>query len=102
MALMLLFVPMARYTRGFEALANRVTENSKKAFGDTTRTFEQLLGAKSVEQVIEIQSQYAKRAYDNYVAEASKLGELYVGELYVNVARNASKPFEQAFGSKTV
>jgi hypothetical protein len=45
--------------------------------------------------VIEIQSQYAKRVYDNYVAEASKLGEWCV-----NVVRNAAKPFEQNFASK--
>jgi hypothetical protein len=51
-------------------------------------------GAKSLEQAIEIQSQLAKRAYENY-AEASKLGEWYV-----NIVRDASKPFEQVFASK--
>jgi hypothetical protein len=82
--------------KGFQALATTATENAKKAFEDTTRTFEQLIGAKSFEQVIEIQSQYAKRTYDNFVAEASKLGELYVA-----LVRDASKPFEQAFTKKT-
>jgi len=86
----------AEVHKGFQTLASHVTENAKKAFEDTTRTFEQLVGAKSWEQVIEIQSQYAKRVYDNYVAEASKLGEWYV-----NVVRNAAKPFEQNFASKT-
>jgi hypothetical protein len=76
--------------KSFQALANRATENAKNAFEDTTRTFEQLIGAKSFEQVIEIQSQYAKRTYDNFVAEASKLSEWYV-----NLLRDASKPFEQ-------
>ena len=37
---------------------------SKKAFEDGTRAFEQLIGAKSVEQAIEIQSQYAKKAFE--------------------------------------
>src|SRR5262249_46284313 len=32
---------------------------------------------KSLESVIEIQSQYAKKAYDTWVAQASKLGEMY-------------------------
>jgi hypothetical protein len=77
--------------KNFEALVARATENAKTAFEDTTRTFEQLLGAKSVEQAIEIQTQYAKRAYDNYVAEMSKLGEWYVA-----VVHNGSKRFEQA------
>jgi hypothetical protein len=78
--------------RGFQILTALVTENVNKAVEASTRAFEQLLGAKSFEQVVEIQSQYAKRAYDNYVAEAPKLGELYV-----SVVREASKPFEQAF-----
>jgi hypothetical protein len=30
------------------------------------RAFEQLVGAKSVEQAIEIQSQYAKKTYDTW------------------------------------
>ena len=55
------------------------------------RNCEQLLSAKSFEQVIEIQSQYAKRAYDAYVAEWSKLGEMYTG-----LTSNAYKPVEQA------
>jgi len=80
-----------KWHRAFQALATRTTENAKKAFEDTTRTFEELLSAKSIEQVIEIQSQYAKRAYDNFVAEASKLGEWYVG-----LVQDASKPVEQA------
>jgi hypothetical protein len=74
-----------------QAIAAEVTDYSKKAFEDGTRAFEQLLGAKSFEQVIEIQSQYAKKAYDTYTAELSKLGEMYAG-----LTRNAYKPVEQA------
>ena len=71
--------------------AAEVTDYSKKAFEDGTRAFEQLLGAKSFEQVIEIQSQYARMAYEAHVAELSKLGEMYAG-----LTRNAYKPVEQA------
>ena len=49
----------------------------------------------SFEQVIEIQSQYAKKAYDTYIAELSKLGEMYAG-----LTRNAYKPVEQAAAAK--
>jgi hypothetical protein len=85
----------AEWNKGLQALASRVTENTKNAFEDTTRTWEQLIGAKSVEQAIEIQSQL-KRAYDAYVAEASKLGDWYA-----DTVRNASKPFEQTIAKKT-
>jgi hypothetical protein len=84
-------------SKGLQAIAAEVTAYSKKAFEDGTRAFEQLLGAKSFEQVIEIESQYAKRAYDAYIAEVSKLGEMYAG-----LTRNAYKPVEQAAGKAGV
>ena len=81
--------------KGFQAIAAEVTGYSKKAFDDSTRAFEQLIGAKSIEQAVEIQSQYAKKAYDTYMAEMSKLGEMYVG-----LAKDAYKPVEAAFAKK--
>ena len=81
----------AELNKGFQAIAVRWTDFSKRSFEDATRTFEQLVGAKSFEQAIEIQSQYAKKAYDNWMAEASKIGELYVA-----ATRDAYKPVEQA------
>ena len=77
--------------RGFQAIAQTVTAYSNKAFEDGTRAFEQLIGAKSFEQVWEIQSQYAKKAFDAYIAHSSKLSEMYVG-----LARNAYQPVQQA------
>ena len=81
--------------KGFQAIAAEVTDYSKKAFEDGTRAFEQLIGAKTIEQAIEIQSQYAKKAYDNYITEVSKLGEMYVG-----LAKDAYKPVEVALSKK--
>ena len=78
-------------SKGFQAIGTRVTDYSKQAFEDATRAFEQLVGAKSFEHAIEIQSQYAKKAYDAWVAEASKLGEMYAA-----VARDAYQPVEKA------
>jgi phasin family protein len=77
--------------KGFQTLAAEMTDYSKRTFDDVFRAWEQLLSAKSVEQVIDIQSQYAKRAYDTHMSEMSKLGEMYVA-----IARNAAKPVEQA------
>ena len=84
-------------SKGFQAIGARVTDYSKRAFEDATRAFEQLVGAKSFEHAIEIQSQYAKKAYDTWVAEASKLGEMYAA-----VARDAYKPVETALTKKVV
>ena len=81
--------------RGLQAISARMTDYSKRAFQDATRTFEQLVGVKSFEQAIEIQSQYAKKAYDDWVAEASKLGEIYA-----DIARDAYRPVQQAASKK--
>jgi len=75
--------------KGFQAIAAEVTDYSKKAFEESTRAFQQLISAKSIEQGIEIQSQYAKKAFDAYLAQISKLGEMYVG-----LAKDAYKPVE--------
>ncbi len=77
--------------RGFQALAAEVMNYSKTAFDDAMRTWEQLLSVKSLEQAVQIQSQYAKRLYDNHMAELSKLGEICI-----DVARDMAKPVEQA------
>ncbi len=77
--------------KGFQAIAVEMTDFSRNTFDDVIRSWKQLLGAKSVDQAFEIQAQYAKKAYDNYVAEVSKLGEMYVG-----LAQSAYKPVEQA------
>jgi phasin family protein len=82
--------------KGFQAITAQVTDYSKKAFEDASRAFEQLVGSKSIEQAIEIQTQYAKKAYDTWVAEASKVSEIYVG-----MARDAYKPVEQAVAKRS-
>ncbi len=77
--------------KGFQAIAKRWTDFSKQSFEDATRTWEQLVSAKSLEHAFEIQSQYAKKAYDNWMAEMSK-----IGEMYKSAATDAYKPVEKA------
>jgi hypothetical protein len=77
--------------RGLQALTAKLTDNAKEAFEDAMRTFHQVVGAKSLQQAVEIQTQYVKRAYDTFVAEAPK-----VGELYWAVVQDAYAPFERA------
>jgi hypothetical protein len=44
---------------------------------------------KSVDKAIEVQTEYAKTAYEGFVAKASK-----IGELYADLAKETYKPFE--------
>lgn len=73
--------------KGFQAINAKIIEYSKRVFEDGAHALEQLVSAKTVEQAIEIQSQYAKKAFDTYVAEMSKLSDICVG-----TAREADGP----------
>jgi hypothetical protein len=80
----------AEVNKGLQAIAAELTDYSRKTFEDGTRALEQLLGAKSFEQVFQIQSEYARMVYEAHLAELSKLGEMYAG-----LARNANNRVEQ-------
>ena len=77
--------------KGFQALAAEMMEYSKAAFDDAIRAWGQLIGVRTLEEVVAIQSDYAKRAYENHMAELSKLSEMCTG-----IMRDASKPVEDA------
>jgi phasin family protein len=77
--------------KGFQALAGEMMSYSKAAFDDAIHTWEQLIGVRSLEQAMQIQSEYAKRVYENHMAEMKKLGEMCVG-----MVRDASAPVEDA------
>jgi hypothetical protein len=72
-----------------QAIATEVVDYSKRSFEDSTKVMEKLLGAKSLEKAIEIQTDYAKTAYEGFVAQATK-----ISELYVDLAKETYKPFE--------
>ena len=76
-------------SKGLQALAAETAEYSKRSFEEGCATFEKLQGAKSLETVIEIQTAHAKTAYDGFVVQASK-----IGEIYMNLAKETSKSFE--------
>jgi phasin family protein len=76
-------------TKGVQAIAAEAADYSKKSFEDSAQAFEKLFGAKSVEKAIEVQTAYLKSAYEGFVAEATKFGELYA-----NLAKETYKPFE--------
>jgi hypothetical protein len=67
---------LSEVNRGFQAIAAEMTTYSKKAFDDAIRTWEQLIGVRSVEQAVQIQSDYAKKAYENHMAERINFGGL--------------------------
>jgi hypothetical protein len=80
---------MEASTKGFQAIAAQVADYSKAAFEHNSGAVEKLMGAKSLDKALEVQTAYAKSAYEGFVAHATKLGELYT-----DLAKDAVKPFE--------
>jgi hypothetical protein len=60
-----------------QEIASQIADFSKHSFEQGTKTMEKLLGAKSPDKAFEVQTEYARAAYDDYVSHATKLGQLY-------------------------
>lgn len=76
-------------SKGWQAIATEFADYSKKSFEHGSAALEKLLGAKTLEKAIEVQSDYAKTAYEGFVAEAAK-----IGELYTDLAKESYKPLQ--------
>ena len=76
-------------SRGWQALAGETAGFSKQGLEDGAAHFEKLLGVKSLDGAVEAQSAFAKASYDKAVGQAARFGELYV-----DLLKDAAKPFE--------
>ncbi len=76
-------------SKGAQAIAVETADYAKKSFEQSTATLEKLLGAKTLDKAIEVQTDYLKSAYEGFVAQSTKLGELYT-----SLAKDAFKPYE--------
>ena len=83
-------------SKSAQAIAVEIADYSKKVFEQGTAATEKLVGAKSLEKAFEVQSDYIKSSYEGFVAEATKLGELYA-----DLAKEAYKPFESHIARAT-
>jgi len=79
-----------RPTEGFPvtvyAIAMAHGEYARRSFQENRSFVERLMGVRSLEQAIEIQTEFAKVAYTNFVAESQKICELY-GDLARQIFR---------------
>jgi hypothetical protein len=76
-------------SKSAQAIAVEVADYSKKAFEDGSAALEKLFGVKSFDKAIEVQTEYAKTAYEGFVTKANK-----IGEIYADLAKETYKPFE--------
>lgn len=76
-------------TKGMQAIALEMADYSKASIEETTSAAERVMGAKSLDKVIEAQSDYMRTSYDTFVSRMNK-----IGEMYADIARDAYKPYD--------
>jgi hypothetical protein len=75
------------FPSGFQAIATAYGDYTKKSFEDTKSFVEKLSGVRSLDKAIEVQTEFAKTAYETFVSESQK-----IGALYADLARQSYKP----------
>ncbi|MDJ0511969.1 MAG: phasin family protein [Methyloceanibacter sp.] len=83
------FRSYGKLNKGFQEIADEWTDYSNKAFRKSTKALEKMAGAKSVEDLLEVQTKYAQKAYEAYIAEITKLGEMYTKLMQTAFTPNA-------------
>jgi phasin family protein len=74
---------------GIQTIATAYGDYTKKSFEDTKSYVEKMSGVKSLDKAIELQTEFAKSAYETFVAESQK-----IAGLYTDLAKQTFKPFE--------
>src|SRR5450432_4898853 len=73
---------------GFQAIASAYGDYTKKSFEDTKSFVEKLSGVRSFDKAFEIQTEFAKSAFETFVTESQK-----IGAMYTDLAKQSYKPF---------
>ncbi len=76
--------------KGFETLSARTVAFQKQALENHVAATKSMMTSKSVQEFVEKQNDYAKSAFEAYVAELSNMSELMQG-----VAKDALQPINE-------
>jgi phasin family protein len=76
-------------SKSLQTLANETAGYSKTSFEEGAAHLEKLLGAKSIDVAFEAQTDYLRSSYEKAVGQAARFGELYL-----DLVKEATKPFE--------
>ena len=82
---------IASMTRGLQAIATETSEYSKRSLESTSAFVEKLVGVKSIDTAMQLQSEFAKAQMEGFMAQAHKMADLYKG-----LTKEAFKPVETA------
>ena len=81
----------ASMARGLQAIATETTDFSKRSLESTSSHMEKLFGVRSLDTAIQLQTEFARTSVESFVAQATK-----IGEIYRDIAKEAFRPVESA------
>ena len=81
----------AEMTKSLQTIATEANDYSKKSLEHNSAFVEKMMGVRKLDEAIALQTDYAKTAYEGFVAQMTRMGELYQG-----MAKDALKPMETA------
>lgn len=81
------------WSKAAQAMSVEFMDYTKRTAEASAAAWEKVLGAKSLDKAVEVQTEYLRSSYEDFIAETAKLGELYA-----DLARQAYRPFEGTFG----
>jgi hypothetical protein len=86
-------MPDSAVTTNMLAIVAEATDYTKKSLDGRLAFIEKLVVAKSFDSALRIQSEYAETSFEGFVAQVTKMGELYS-----NLAKVTFKPFPNGQG----
>jgi phasin family protein len=79
-----------------QTIANAYGDYTRKSLEETRSFVEKLTGVRSLDKVMEVQTEFAKQAYQTFVAESQK-----IRELHSELARQTLKPLQGSAAKTT-
>ena len=79
-------------SKSAHTMTNEIAEYSQRSFENGGKAMEKLFAVKSPDKVFEVQTEYAKAAYEDFTAQVTKLTNFYT-----EVAKEVFKPYEILF-----
>ena len=88
---------VANIQKHLSAITTAQAEYVKSSFEASKAYFEKLAGVKSPEKFVELTTEYAKSTQETFVAETTK-----INNMYEEFAKEAYAPFTSSFAPKSV
>ena len=79
---------------GIQTIATAYRDYTRKSIQDAQSYVEKLSGARSLDKAMEVQTEFAKQAYETFAADSRKIRGLY-GEFFTQTMRLPKSPFDR-------